>query len=393
MHSVDSNLTEPFLSIRRRSLQLCESLEYDDFLVQSADFVSPPKWHLGHTTWFFENFVLTPQDPAYRVLDPTFGFLFNSYYKTVGEHVLKVNRGVLSRPTLERVFEYRQYVDEHLRRLLDKGVEPALRATTVLGMQHEQQHQELMCMDIKHILYQNPHRPAGPFPATAQLLTGSAAFIEMHGGLVSIGHAGDGFCFDNELPRHTVFLQPYQLCNRPVTNGEYLQFIDDGGYRNPALWLSDGWDTACAQNWQAPLYWERDSDGWKHYTPNGMMPLVLDAPVQHTSGYEADAFARWTGARLPTEAEWEWAMETQGSGFEWGQVWEWTRSAYAAYPGYRVPAGSIGEYNSKFMSNQWVLRGGSVATPPGHTRLTYRNFYPPQMRWQFGGIRLAKDIG
>jgi ergothioneine biosynthesis protein EgtB len=384
---------------------------------------SPAKWHLAHTTWFFEEFVLQHADTAYQFHDPAYRYLFNSYYNAVGPMHARANRGLLSRPTVPQVREYRAGVDERMLRLLDApaGVPPELARIITLGLHHEQQHQELLLTDIKHLFSCNPLLPAyikqRPAPARA---APPVSFRRFTGGLVDIGYVeGPGFCFDNELPRHRVYLNPFELATRVVTNAEYLQFVADGGYREPALWLSDGWATVQREEWSRPIYWTPALDG--EFTLCGLIELDPHAPVCHLSGYEADAFARWAGARLPTEFEWEIAaagIPTSGNFVEsghwhpvtathpaptsqtdappllqmFGDVWEWTQSAYAPYPGYRPVAGALGEYNGKFMVNQLVLRGGSCATPSTHIRPSYRNFFNPAARWQFSGARLARDL-
>jgi ergothioneine biosynthesis protein EgtB len=378
---------------------------------------SPPKWHLAHTTWFFETFVLAPACPDYRPFHPRFAYLFNSYYNALGDRLPRPHRSLLSRPTVEEVFRYRGHVDEHVRRLLH-GLRPVtaeLRSLLTLGLHHEQQHQELLLTDLQHAFGSNPLRPAyrerapeRPAPAVPR------RWVDFPGGLRWIGHEGDDFTYDNEMPRHRVFVEPFLLASRLVTCGEYRAFLEDGGYRRPELWLADGWDARRARGWEAPLYWERQGEAWWHLTLNGLHPVEDAAPVCHVSYYEADAYARWSGARLPTEAEWESAAQDcplEGNFLDsdrlhpaalsappaselpaqmFGDVWQWTGSPYVPYPGYQPPAGALGEYNGKFMANQMVLRGGSCATPLTHFRRSYRNFFPPDARWQFTGIRLAR---
>lgn len=376
---------------------------------------SPVKWHLAHTTWFFETFVLAPASPDSRPFDPQFRRTFNSYYHSVGEQHPRPQRGLLTRPDLATVWDYRDHVDAQVLDAIERGaLAHELLDIVELGIHHEQQHQELILTDVKHLFAHNPALPAyaGTAPATEQNSL-PPRWLSFAGGLVDIGDGGGGFAFDNETPRHRAYLQPYRLANRLVTNREYLAFIDAGGYRQSSLWLSDGWSAACEGGWQAPLYWSQSDGGWCEFTLAGLRPLRADEPVVHISLYEADAFARWAGARLPSEAEWEVAVgdsQPDGNFVEsgylhpqpaadgddlrqcFGDVWEWTQSAYGAYPGYRPPPGAVGEYNGKFMANQFVLRGGSCATPAAHIRATYRNFFPPNARWQFAGLRLASDV-
>jgi ergothioneine biosynthesis protein EgtB len=382
-------------------------------MVQSMPDASPAKWHLAHTTWFFETFLLSEFLPGYRSYDSDFRTVFNSYYKGVGKHPVRGMRGTFSRPTLERVLDYRGHVNQAMERLIASGPPESAVALIVIGLNHEQQHQELIVTDIKHAFWSQPLRPSyverNPQPGTAP---GELNWTTFDGGEVEIGHSGDGFSFDNELPRHAMLLQPYRLANRLVTNREYLDFMNDGGYRRPELWLSEGWDIVNQQGWEAPFYWEKDGADWHVFTASGTRPIDLDEAVCHVSFFEADAFARWAGARLPLEGEWEHAAESiavngnfaesglfhpitasSSDGLQqvFGDVWEWTGSAYLGYPGFRPAPGSVGEYNGKFMCNQFVLRGGSCATPQSHIRASYRNFFPPQARWQFMGIRLAAD--
>ena len=387
-------------------------------MVQSMPDASPTKWHLAHTTWFFETFLLCEHLPGYKPFHPEFRLLFNSYYKQLGKHPARDTRGTFSRPSLEKVWEYRRRVDEGMNKLLASEASPEIAQLVQLGLNHEQQHQELIVTDIKHALWVQPLRPSyrsrGQVPTSANYgRHGARKWKEFAGGVVDIGHAGDGFAFDNESPRHPVVLGPFKLASRLTTNAEYLEFMKDGGYQRPELWLSDGWDTVCRQGWDAPLYWERDGQDWHVFTTSGMHPVDGGDPVCHVSYYEADAFARWAGARLPLEAEWESVAESRpieghlaesldfeprasevedGIGDVFGSVWEWTASPYVAYPGFNPAAGVVGEYNGKFMCNQFVLRGGSCATPQSHLRASYRNFFPPHARWQFMGIRLAADV-
>jgi ergothioneine biosynthesis protein EgtB len=422
-------LAQRFAEVRRFTASLCEGLATEDYVVQSMPDVSPTKWHLAHTSWFFETFILKPHLPTYREINPTYAFLFNSYYVHAGERHCRAQRGYISRPTVAEVFDYRRHVDENMAALLegaDDGLLEALDPLVTIGMHHEQQHQELMLTDLKHVFGVNPLRPAyrersagrrGPAPPLE--------WVEFGGGLHWLGHGGEGFAYDNEGPRHRQFVHPFRLANRLVTNGEYREFMEDGGYRRAELWLSLGWATALENQWSEPFYWERRDGRWWIFTLNGMREVDPAEPVCHLSYFEADAFARWAGARLPTEAEWEVAAATvpgegerssavpgganfveagnfhpvaaepasDGSGLlqMYGDVWEWTQSQYTPYPGYRPPEGALGEYNGKFMCNQFVLRGGSCATSRTHIRPTYRNFFPPDATWQFTGLRLARD--
>ncbi|WP_263975518.1 ergothioneine biosynthesis protein EgtB [Leptolyngbya sp. 7M] len=405
-------LIEQYQQVRQLSEQICQPLAIEDYVIQSMADVSPPKWHLAHTSWFFETFLLVPYLPGYQVFHPQYGYLFNSYYEAVGQRHPRPQRGLLSRPTVAEVYRYRAYVDDGMRVLLSSSLDPTLEALIQLGLHHEQQHQELLVTDIKHILALNPLRSAYRLDLPASPVPGSTKehWLDYPGGLYSIGYAGNEFAFDNESPQHSVYLQDYWLAAQLVTNGEYLEFMQAGGYSKPEHWLSEGWATVQAAQWQAPLYWEPIDGEWWMMTLAGMRPVNLDEPVCHVSFYEADAFARWRGKRLPTEAEWEVAtagVAVQGNFLEtgylhpiaaqgltrpdqlFGDVWEWTQSAYLPYPGFQPAAGAVGEYNGKFMCNQMVLRGGSCATPPNHIRSTYRNFFPPAARWQFSGIRLA----
>ncbi|KGE02571.1 hypothetical protein HRUBRA_02836 [Pseudohaliea rubra DSM 19751] len=393
-------------------MDACAGLENEDYGLQAAAFASPPKWHLAHTTWFFETFILRPLSPGYRVFHPAFEVLFNSYYNGVGEQHPRSQRGLLSRPTLDEVLAYREHVDSALRPLLDDpAADPAIAARCRLGIEHERQHQELFYTDIKYSLAANPLAPAlaeAPAVEAAATIAPAPAWLTFEGGLVETGHDGDGFAFDNELPRHRSWLEPFRLATRPVTNGEYQAFVDDGGYQRPELWLADGWELVQREHWHAPLYWR----GGEEFTLYGQRERDSAAPVIHVSGYEADAYARWAGARLPTETEWEAgaaALAPGPVGVEagrlhphpavpgpaqfYGACWQWTASAYGPYPGFKAGAGAIGEYNGKFMCNQWVLRGGACVTPAGQLRHSYRNFFYPADRWQFSGIRLAADHG
>ena len=380
-----------YCDVRALTERLAAPLGAEDQTVQSMPDTSPTKWHRAHTTWFFETFVLGPD---HRPFDERFGFLFNSYYEAAGPRHARSERGLITRPGIAEVAAYREHVDGAVRELLARGV-PARTAELVeLGLHHEQQHQELLVMDIQHVLSRNPLRPAyGGLPWSMPDDPGDGSWITSEGGVVEIGHDGGGFAYDNEGPRHAVLLRPFRVAASLVTCGEWLAFMDDGGYRRPDLWMSDGWHTARSLGWEAPEYWEHDGAGWQRFGLDGLAPVSAGDPVLHVSWYEADAFARWRGARLPTEAEWETLAPavTDRAGGWFGVAWQWTGSPYTAYPGFRPAAGAVGEYNGKFMVNQHVLRGSSLATPPGHGRRTYRNFFPPHARWMFSGVRLASD--
>jgi ergothioneine biosynthesis protein EgtB len=350
---------------------------------------SPTKWHLAHSSWFFETFVLTPHLPGYAQFDPAYVVLFNSYYVGVGDRHPRPQRGLLSRPSLDEVIAYRRHVDGAMNQLFGEGASAAWEQLVELGLQHEQQHQELILMDIKHALSCNPLEPAYGADVERFAVVADMDWHSYPAGLSMIGDKGEGFAFDNETPRHRLWLDNFEIADRLVTAGEYRAFIEDGGYRRPELWLSDGWATAEREGWDAPLYWRRNDPGWTRFSLGGRREVIDDEPVLHVSYYEADAFARWAGRRLPTEAEWEVAAETGGLRQQDDCAWQWTASAYAPYPGFRPAEGAVGEYNGKFMVNQMVLRGGSFATPPDHRRISYRNFFPPEARWMFAGIRLA----
>ena len=398
-----------FDQVRARSETLTASLSPEDMMLQSMEDASPAKWHLAHTTWFFEEFILKPHVRGYRTPDNRFAFLFNSYYVQAGPRHARDKRGLISRPGVEAVLSYRAHVGHAMRDLLTSGRDdlPEIEALTELGCHHEMQHQELLVTDLLHALSYNPLMPAyrdpEPMPVTDEI---PLQFNAHDGGLTVIGHAGDGFAYDCEQPRHQHFLAPYRLANRPVTNRDWINFIEDGGYTTPTFWLMDGWATCQREGWAHPLYWWQQDDEWWSFTLRGPQPVNLNAPVVHVSYYEADAYARWADARLPTEQEWEDAARDtplQGnflesnalrplpSGGLWGDVWQWTASPFSPYPGFRPPEGAIGEYNGKFMVNQFVLRGGSCATPIAQMRPTYRTFFYPHQRWQMLGLRLAKD--
>ena len=381
------HLKDLYNTVRRRSVDICAPLKTEDYVVQPVVDVSPPKWHLGHITWFFETFILKPHVPGYKEFDPDYNFVFNSYYESVGARVIRTNRGNLSRPAVDDVMRYREHVDAAMRDLLSEEVSPALKELVILGFNHEEQHQELLCTDIKYILGHNPLFPPygqAPYPQ-APHGHGSTTMLSIPEGIYEIGHKGEDFCFDNELGRHKVYIQPFRISPETVTNAEYLEFIGAGGYHDFRYWHAEGWDWVRQHQVEAPMYWHQIDGKWMVYGWKGLQPVDPDQPVCHVSYYEAAAYAAWKGLRLPTEAEWE-ISATQ---FSWGRRWEWTESAYLPYPGFVKAPGAIGEYNGKFMVSQMVLRGASEVTPPGHSRITYRNFFHPGLRWQFTGIRLA----
>jgi len=381
------SITDRYIKVRQHSEQICGPLQTEDYVVQPIVDVSPPKWHLGHTTWFFETFILKPNFMGYQEFDPDYNYVFNSYYETVGARVIRTDRGNLSRPTVADVYRYREYVDNAMMEFLCKEPSAEVKELLELGFNHEEQHQELLYYDIKYILGHNPLFPSYDKHYKAPSFEqGEARMIGIAEGVYEVGHAGDGFCFDNELDRHKVYLNAFEISSIMVTNAEYLEFIDAGAYRDFRYWHAEGWDWVNTNNIEAPLYWHLIDGQWHHYTLAGLQPLKLDEPVGHISYYEAYAYAMWKGMRLPTEFEWEVAA-TQ---FNWGKAWEWTESAYLPYPGFTKAPGAIGEYNGKFMVSQKVLRGASDATPAGHSRITYRNFFHPNLRWLFNGIRLAR---
>ncbi len=416
LSNTGARLADRYARIRRTTDRLAAPLSVDDCNIQTMADVSPTKWHMAHTSWFFETFILQPHAPGYRVFHEQFGYLFNSYYEAVGPRHARPRRGTLSRPTWEEVVAYRRHVDAAMQQVLAAGVGADLHPLIELGLQHEQQHQELLLTDIKHVLGTNPLRPAYHPEADSPAGTASElSWVSQPEGLVTIGHVGAGFAFDNESPRHKVWLDAFSLARRPVTQGEWLEFIADGGYTTPSLWLSDGWSWVQQNGIEAPLYWHREDSDWRCYRMTGEGPLNPAQPVTHISFYEAAAFAQWAGARLPRETEWEIVAEDlpicgdfqeagrfepqplgpghpgHSSDYFFGGVWEWTASSYGPYPGFVAPEGALGEYNAKFMASQMVLRGGSCATPGDHVRPSYRNFFYPHQRWQFTGLRLARD--
>jgi ergothioneine biosynthesis protein EgtB len=409
-----------YKTVREFSHTLAEPLEIEDYVVQSMPDVSPTKWHLAHTSWFFETFVLSKALSDYKSPNPQYAFLFNSYYVQAGERHLRPKRGLISRPTVEETYSYRNHVDESMIQFMENSDDKTwteYAPVIEIGIHHEQQHQELIVTDIKHVLSENPLNPEYIHKdiTNAPKEAGELKWVDFDGGLFNIGNDGSGFGYDNEFPNHKIYLNPFKLGSRLITNGEYMEFMKAGGYETPEIWLSEGWATVETQGWSAPLYWEKRHGGWMHFTLTGLREVEPSEPVTHVSYFEADAYARWAGSRLPTEAEWEVAasnIEIEGNFVDnmnfhpssinnnggalkqmYGDVWEWTQSSYSAYPGYKTPPGALGEYNGKFMCNQMVLRGGSCATSKSHIRKTYRNFFPANARWQFMGIRLAKDGG
>ncbi len=377
---------EQFKHVRNHSLFLCRNLITEDFSLQASEEVSPPKWHLAHTTWFFEQFILIPYLEGYHVRHPQFNFLFNSYYNSLGNRTARNQRGLMTRPSVSEVMDYREYVNEAIETLISQG-DPKVLELVTLGLNHEQQHQELLVTDLKFSLWHNPLDPV-IMDIGEYLKIKKASWIEVDEGVYEIGFKGKGFCFDNELNSHKVYLNPFKISGELVSNLEYFEFMEAGGYENSIYWHDEGWSWAKKQSVKAPLYWENKDGNWSYYTLFGRQEITWDSPVAHVNFYEAAAFANWKGKRLPTEFEWEVAQKE----FHWGSRWEWCNSAYLPYPGFKIAPGALGEYNGKFMVNQMVLRGASVATPEDHSRSTYRNFFHPQHRWQFMGIRLAESI-
>ena len=390
-----ATLHDAYHRVRDQTEALAAPLSPEDQVVQSMPDVSPTKWHRAHTTWFFETFLLAPHLDGYRAFDESYGFLFNSYYEAVGPRHPRPQRGLLSRPSVDDIARYRAHVDDAMHDVIDVCPETALPLIE-LGLHHEQQHQELLLMDVKHVLHCNPTDPVYSPNRPRQRRAGAPVFVDVAGGEVEVGHDGAGFAFDNESPRHVVHLESFRLHDRLVTTGEWLEFIADGGYRAASLWLSDGWCAVQEQGWEAPLYWRDDgADGWTVFTLGGRRAVDPDEPVVHVSHYEADAYANWRGLRLPTEFEWEHAVCSLAPGALHevdDTAWQWTASAYLPYPRFKPAAGAVGEYNGKFMSGQMTLRGGARVTPESHTRPTYRNFFPPASRWMYGGVRLAGDV-
>ncbi len=414
------SLTQFYKTVREFSHTIADPLEIEDYVVQSMPDVSPTKWHLAHTSWFFETFVLSKATREYKSPNPQYAYLFNSYYVLAGERHLRPKRGLISRPTVEETYSYRNHVDEKMLQFMENANKKEwdeFSAVIEIGIHHEQQHQELIVTDIKHVLSENPLNPEyikNKNNGQSSDKPEDLKWVSFEGGVRSMGHGGEGFGYDNEYPSHKVYLNPYKLGSRLVTNAEYMEFINDGGYETPEIWLSEGWATVETNNWKAPLYWRQSRGEWMQFTLTGLRKVEPNEPLTHVSYFEADAYARWAGSRLPTEAEWEVAADSvsiEGNFLDnmnfhpasleksneqplkqmFGDVWEWTQSAYSAYPGFRTPPGALGEYNGKFMCNQMVLRGGSCATSKSHIRKTYRNFFPTDARWQFMGIRLAKD--
>lgn len=381
-----SDLLQHYVKTRNRTCDLCKELNPEDYNLQAAEFVSPPKWHLAHTTWFFEEMILKAFLKNYSLFDEGFAFLFNSYYNNLGDRLLRKNRGLLSRPEVTRVLSYRNYVDKHIVKLFEKEPSEEVLELLILGIQHEQQHQELLISDLKYSFSVNPSYPAYQQKNYIGSKNQEIGWISIPDGIYKVGHKGADFSFDNEQSQHKVYLQPFEISKSLVTNGEYIEFIEDKGYKNFNLWLDEGWAWVNDEKLHSPLYWYKKDDGWWHYTVQGIQKIDTEAILCHISYYEAMAFATWKNQRLATEFEWEAAADK----INWGSRWEWTNSAYLPYPGFKIAEGAVGEYNGKFMSNQMVLRGASIATSEGHSRKTYRNFFHPHLRWQFTGIRLVK---
>ena len=377
---------ERFLELRHKTELICKSLNPEDTSIQPATFTSPPKWHLGHTTWFFEQFVLSKYKEGYKLFDKDFAYFFNSYYNNVGDRVIRVDRGLMTRPCLDKILEFRAYVNDALANFISEGINEEIANVIELGLQHEQQHHELLFYDIKYIFGHQPSFPVLDFPIKLKPEVKHQEFMKFNEGVYDIGYCEKAFCFDNELGKHKVYLQDYEISNRLVTNLEYIEFIEAGGYQDFNLWHADGWEHILENKVTAPLYWHKVNGVWMQYTLQGFVEVDGNLPVSHVSYYEAFAYAQWREMRLPTEFEWEIAA----SKLNYGQLWEWTNSAYLPYPNYKKADGALGEYNGKFMVNQMVLRGASIATSKGQSRSTYRNFFHPDMRWQFSGIRLAR---
>ena len=381
------SLKDKFITTRKRTEEICGSLLVEDYVPQAADFSSPPKWHLAHITWFFEEMILKKNLEGYEEFSSEFGFLFNSYYQGIGERIVKANRGLITRPTVKDVYGYRAYVDKHMVLLLEKEANDDLQQIIILGINHEQQHQELLITDIKYLLGQNPVFPV--YREEASLIKSvnqKTGWLDIPEGVYEIGHKGEGFSFDNELGRHKVFLHDFEICQALVTNGDFMEFIESGGYQKFQFWLDEGWSWVEKNEINSPEYWRKINGRWHVYTLGGLVEVDPNAILAHVSFYEANAYATWKGMRLPTEFEWEVAADS----LDWGERWEWTSSSYSPYPNFKIAAGALGEYNGKFMINQMVLRGGSVATSEGHSRKTYRNFFHPHFQWQYSGIRLCR---
>lgn len=382
------SIAKKFLETRTHTTQIFKPLEAEDYVPQPIPIVSPPKWNLGHTTWFFETFILLKYDNDYQLFNPGYPYLFNSYYNNAGDRIIRHNRGDLTRPTVSEIYEYRKNVDEAMIRFIENGIDEEILILIELGIQHEQQHQELFWTDLKYTWSLNPLNIAydGDLPIKEEAEDQDLDFVKVKAGIYEVGHNGDGFCYDNELARHKTYIQDFKIANRLVTNAEFIEFIEGGGYSDFNFWHDEGWKWVNDNQINFPLYWQKKDDQWMQYTLKGLKPLKPDEAVKHINFYEAYAYAEWKGMRLPTEFEWEVASGK----FNWGKRWEWTNSAYLPYPAYKKAAGAVGEYNGKFMVSQMVLRGASIVTTSGHSRSTYRNFFHPWERWQFTGIRLAK---